>query len=274
MIFKINNSDFSKSNIGALNAYKVTTDLRYVTSDSTSTVVSKDSLYTATFTIGDGFEFANAVVTMGSTDVTSNLVWDSDKKVGVLTINQVKDDIHISISAFKVTYEWYIDGMADAVVTNYNNGNYINGKTATSNTNPNSGAFAYANADGSLLNNCVNKPINILRLVVGQNGILTYGKIGANNAASTYQVLGTINLANANNSATQEYMIDAVILSEGERLWFHVKGDTGRFRYTMRDTGQLSHCSGIASGVGPSKTDGFIANYLLGIDIGYRRVEQ
>ena len=272
MIFKINNSDFSKSNIGALNAYKVTTDLRYVTSDSTSSVVTKDSIYTATFTIGDGFQFANAVVTMGNTDVTNKLVWDSNKKVGVLTINQVTDDIHISISAFKVTYDWYIDGMAEAVVTNYINGNSINGKTATSNTNPASGAFAYR--DEALLNNCVNKPINVLRLVVGNAGTLTYGKIGAGNSASTYQVLGTINLANANNSATQEYMIDAVILSEGERLWFHASGDSGRFRYTARDTGQLSHCSGIAANVGPSKTDSFLANYLLGVDIGYRRVEQ
>ena len=268
MIFKINNSDFSKSNIGALNAYKVTTDLRYVTSDSTSAVVSKDSLYTATFTIGDGFEFANAVVTMGSTDVTSNLVWDSDKKVGVLTINQVKDDIHISISAFKVTYEWYIDEMANAVVTNY-----INSSATTSNTNPASGAFAYD--DDALLNNCVNKPINVLRLVVGKAGTLTYGKIGSDlNSASTYQVLGTINLANANNSATQEYMIDAVILSEGERLWFHASSDVGLFRYTGRATGQLSHCTGIRANIGPSKANSFIANYLLGVDIGYRRVEQ
>ena len=268
MIFKINNSDFSKSNIGALNAYKVTTDLRYVTSDSTSSVVTKDSIYTATFTIGDGFEFANAVVTMGNTDVTNNLVWDSNKKVGVLTINQVTDDIHISISAFKVTYEWYIDGMAEAVATNN-----INGSATTSNTNPASGAFAYT--DEVLLNSCVNKPINVLRFVVGVTGTLTYGKVGtALNSASTYQVLGTINLANANNTVVQEYMINTVILSEGERLWFHASGDSGRFRYTARAGNQLSHCTGITANVGPSKTSSFIANYLLGVDIGYRRVEQ
>lgn len=254
MLFKINGSNFSTSNIGALDAYTITSVLENVESSSSSEVITKDSEYVVTFTIMENCEFDNAVITMGGTDLTDNLVWDENKKVGTLTIEQVTDNLYISIIASKISYTWYVSGMAG-----------LSENTSTS--NPSAASFAYK--DAAINNACVNKPINVLRFAVGYAGVFSYGKVGED-IASTYQVLGTLQLENPSKDVVQEYMIDTVVLSEGEYMWFQGTSDVGRIYYGANNASAVSGCTGFNVYVHPSKAKPTAITGILGVDIGYR----
>jgi uncharacterized protein YjdB len=99
MIFTLKNADFSASNIGTLSSWRIVKSLRGVTTDSTVVNVSKDASYSAIFNVSEGYEFNNAVVTMDGNDISANLVWNTDKTIGTLTISSVTGHVYISIIA-------------------------------------------------------------------------------------------------------------------------------------------------------------------------------
>ena len=99
MIFTLKNADFSASNIGTLSSWRIVKSLKGVTTDSTVVNVSKNASYSAVFNVSEGYEFNNAVVTMDGNDISANLVWNTDKTIGTLTINSVTGHVYISIIA-------------------------------------------------------------------------------------------------------------------------------------------------------------------------------
>ena len=99
MIFKLTNSNFSESNIGTLNSWRIIKSLQGVSTSSNIVSVAKDGSYSAVFTVLDGYTFNTASVTMGGTNLTSSLVWDADNKTANLSISKVTDNVYISISA-------------------------------------------------------------------------------------------------------------------------------------------------------------------------------
>lgn len=99
MIFKLTNSNFSESNIGTLNSWRIIKSLQGVSTSSNIVSVAKDGSYSAVFTVLDGYTFNTASVTMGGTNLTSNLVWDANKKTANLSISKVTNNVYISISA-------------------------------------------------------------------------------------------------------------------------------------------------------------------------------
>ena len=99
MIFTLKNADFSASNIGTLSSWRIVKSLKGVTTDSNVVSVSKDTPYSAIFNVSEGYTFNNAVVTMDGNDISSNLVWNTDKTIGTLTISSVTGHIYISIIA-------------------------------------------------------------------------------------------------------------------------------------------------------------------------------
>ena len=105
MIFTLKNANFNASKIGTLNTWRVVKVLKGVTTDSTIVNVNKDGSYSATFNVSTGYELNSFIVTMGDTDITSNLTWSSDNKVGTLVISKVTNNIHISIIADAIINE-------------------------------------------------------------------------------------------------------------------------------------------------------------------------
>ena len=105
MIFTLKNANFNASKIGTLNTWRVVKVLKGVTTDSTIANVNKDGSYSVTFNVSTGYELNNFIVTMGDTDITSNLTWSSDNKVGTLVISKVTNNIHISIIADAIINE-------------------------------------------------------------------------------------------------------------------------------------------------------------------------
>lgn len=99
MIFTLKNADFSASNIGTLSSWRIVKSLKGVTTDSTVVNVSKGASYSAIFNVSEGYEFNNAVVTMDGNDISANLVWNTDKTIGTLTISSVTGHVYISIIA-------------------------------------------------------------------------------------------------------------------------------------------------------------------------------
>lgn len=99
MIFKLTNSNFSESNIGTLNSWRIIKSLQGVSTSSNIVSVAKDGSYSAVFTVLDGYTFNTASVTMGGTDLTSSLVWDANNKTANLSISKVTNNVYISISA-------------------------------------------------------------------------------------------------------------------------------------------------------------------------------
>lgn len=90
------------------------------------------------------------------------------------------------------------------------------------------GNFNYANGGGAAAfsqpatyNKCVGVPINAVKLMVGNNGAIGYGRVAAD--GDTYTHLGTIELTGASAAGTdatpQAFKLEeTIVLGEGERL--------------------------------------------------------
>jgi ABC-type glycerol-3-phosphate transport system substrate-binding protein len=104
----------------------------------------------------------------------------------------------------------------------------------------------------------VGKPINRLRMVVAQAGIMTYGKWDLN---TTFTKLGTLELSGP--GLLQIFEIPAVTLQKGETFAFHDNGDTGLFSYSKNDDGASAYFWRLVTGEKAHDKKN------LGIDIGY-----
>lgn len=99
MIITLKGADFSKSNVGTLSTWLITKSLKGVTTTSTVTSVDKDGSYTATFTVNDGYTWNSCTVTMGGTDISSMMSWNTEHTTGTITISKVTGNVYINIVA-------------------------------------------------------------------------------------------------------------------------------------------------------------------------------
>lgn len=126
---------------------------------------------------------------------------------------------------------------------------------------PGAASFAY-NVD-SVINACVGKPINAIRLAVAQAGTLAYGKV----SETEYLQLGTITLSDPSTDL-QTYIIPEITLAEGERLWIQGASDTGLFWYSNTSSSTVPNAA-FNVRIKDSDKVGVVGSGNLPIDIGY-----
>lgn len=98
MIITLVKADFSKSNIGTLNSWRIQKTLGAgATCSNTATSVDKNAAYNATITIAEGYELGSAgvTVTMGGTALTSGVTVDGNTIT--IAIASVTGNVKISV---------------------------------------------------------------------------------------------------------------------------------------------------------------------------------
>ena len=261
MIFTIKNADFSKSNIGTLNSWRVKRILKGVTANSSILEVEKDAKYTDTFTVTDGYTFNSAVVTMGNVDISSKLVWDTNKKVGTLTIDKVTNDVYISIIAYATGGEIIDEELVKQMVW------YSDFKDMTRNSNASLSYASYSYNDESLIANYINKPIHAFRMEVVTPGKFSYGKTDG----TTYTELGSLNITVADAAGLVDVyeLEEPITLVEGERLWFCKSDDTAIIKYgSGQKTEYPTAGFDVKMSASNPKGNANTAADALGVDIG------
>ena len=261
MIFTIKNADFSKSNIGTLNSWRVKRILKGVTANSSILEVEKDAKYTDTFTVTDGYTFNSAVVTMGNVDISSKLVWDTNKKVGTLTIDKVTNDVYISIIAYATGGEIIDEDLVKQMVW------YSDFKDMTRNSNASLSYASYSYNDESLIANYINKPIHAFRMEVVTPGKFSYGKTDG----TTYTELGSLNITVADAAGLVDVyeLEEPITLVEGERLWFCKSDDTAIIKYgSGQKTEYPTAGFDVKMSASNPKGNANTAADALGVDIG------
>lgn len=253
-------------NAPSIDGYKVAS-----VSPSGSVTVNKDTVVTYVY---------NAIVYR---TITYNYVASNGSTIKEATTQQVIDGTVLNLSVDNApTVDGYsvssvapsgtVEVTEDMAVTyTYKTVTwYVNASTKTSHTGiagPVYGAFAYSHTD--TINACIGVPINSLRMFVAAAGVISYGKV----SSTAYETLGTINLVNPSNTTLQTYEIDEVVLSEGERLWFTVPTDTGKFYYG-KSTNSAYPQGAFNTKVSATNLEGYGdasggARENLSIDIGY-----
>lgn len=99
MIITLTGANFSENNIGTLNSWRIVRALQGVSTTSNVTAVPKNGSYTATFNVNSGYEYASSSVTMGGTDISNKLVWNSEKTQAKIENLTVTGNVYISIIA-------------------------------------------------------------------------------------------------------------------------------------------------------------------------------
>ena len=85
---------------GIITQYGITNNLTNVTSDNTNSSIEENASYTANLTPTDGYSIESVTVTMGGTDVTSDVYSN-----GVIAIPSVIGNVVITVIASKPTYD-------------------------------------------------------------------------------------------------------------------------------------------------------------------------
>ena len=122
-------------------------------------------------------------------------------------------------------------------------------------------SFAYS-AD-RVINACIGKPINAIRLAVAQAGAFAYGKV----SEAEYIQLGTIELVNPSTDL-QTYIISEITLAKGERLWVQGPSDVGLFWYAPAGSTVIKEAT-FNMRIKDSDKVGVVGSGSLPIDIGY-----
>lgn len=139
------------------------------------------------------------------------------------------------------------------------------------------GNYNYPNSSGGVTHSqsatyskCVGVPINAVKLLVGADGTMGYGKVASD--GDTYTELGTITLSGASSTASeataQTFKLNStVVLAEGERLVVMAYGNdyTGKIWVSTSSTTDAAKVRTNIRSVGVSKDE----NWKLLIGIGY-----
>lgn len=96
MILTLKDANFSTNKIGILDSWTIGKSLRGITCSNSVTSIKKDEIYSATFTINEGYtmEGVTATVMVGSTPQT--LTWSSTEAGGTASLS-IKATGNISI---------------------------------------------------------------------------------------------------------------------------------------------------------------------------------
>lgn len=222
MIITLKGADFSKNNIGTLSTWRIIKNLKNVTTSNTVTSIDKgaaDKSYTATFTINSEYTFSSATVTMGGEDITSSLVWNTDKTSATLTIAEVTGNVIISIIATSTSTGGGGEGGGESGVTTWYINHLNNSAKFTNNTNVAGRGWTLL-ATNAAYQQIIGKPINTMHLFTNKASQEIVIMKLASKGATTGEIVDTITLTkdSAGNFAIGRF--NEVTLQAGEYLAF------------------------------------------------------